>query len=130
MRIVVSLLTAVCFIVAAEASAIAVATPQSQALPSAPSPAPSTLSGSRRCFARSWQATARPRVSGSAVASSATRIASNVVVFSADPFGTLGNLGRHLFSRTAQARLARDALQVGRFRALTVQLRQSATVLF
>jgi len=98
MRIVVSLLTAVCFIVAAEASAIAVATPQSQALPSAPSPAPSTLSGSRRCFARSWQATARPRVSGSAVASSATRIASNVVVFSADPFGSqsppLGNLGR------------------------------------
>jgi hypothetical protein len=36
MRIVVSLLTAVCFIAAAEASATGVATPQSQAAPSAP----------------------------------------------------------------------------------------------
>ena len=38
MRIVVSLLTAVCFIAAAEASATGVATPQSQAAPSAPKP--------------------------------------------------------------------------------------------
>jgi len=38
MRIVVSLLTAVCFIAAAEASATGVATPQSQAAPS-----PSTI---------------------------------------------------------------------------------------
>jgi hypothetical protein len=38
MRIVVSLLTAVCFIAAAEASATGVATPQSQAAPSAPMP--------------------------------------------------------------------------------------------
>jgi hypothetical protein len=38
MRIVVSLLTAVCFIAAAEASATGVATPQSQAVPSAPKP--------------------------------------------------------------------------------------------
>jgi hypothetical protein len=38
MRIVVSLLTAVCFIAAAEASATGVATPQSQAAPSAPRP--------------------------------------------------------------------------------------------
>ena len=38
MRIVVSLLTAVCFIAAAEASATGVATPQSQAAPSAPNP--------------------------------------------------------------------------------------------
>jgi hypothetical protein len=62
------------------------------------SPAPSTSSSSRLCFARSWQATARPRVSGSAVSSSATLIASNVIVVSADPFGSqsppLGNLGR------------------------------------
>jgi hypothetical protein len=38
MRLVVSLLTAVCFIAAAEASASGVATPQSQAAPSAPKP--------------------------------------------------------------------------------------------
>ena len=38
MRIVVSLLTAVCFIAAAEASATGVATPQSQAAPSAQKP--------------------------------------------------------------------------------------------
>jgi hypothetical protein len=38
MRIVVSLLTAVCFIAAAEASATGVATPQSQAALSAPKP--------------------------------------------------------------------------------------------
>jgi hypothetical protein len=38
MRLVVSLLTAVCFIAAAEASATGVATPQSQAAPSAPKP--------------------------------------------------------------------------------------------
>jgi hypothetical protein len=38
MRLVVSLLTAVCFIAAAEASATHVATPQSQATPSAPKP--------------------------------------------------------------------------------------------
>jgi hypothetical protein len=40
MRLVVSLLTAVSFIAAAEASATGVATPQSQAAPSAP---PSTM---------------------------------------------------------------------------------------
>jgi hypothetical protein len=38
MRLVVSLLTAVCFIAAAEASAPGVATPQSQVPPSAPKP--------------------------------------------------------------------------------------------
>jgi hypothetical protein len=38
MRIVVSLLAAVCFIAAAEASATGVAAPQSQAAPSAPKP--------------------------------------------------------------------------------------------
>ncbi len=38
MRIVASLLTAVCFIAAAEANATGVATPQSQAAPSAPKP--------------------------------------------------------------------------------------------
>ena len=38
MRIVVSRLTAVCFIAAAEASATGLATPQSQAAPSAPKP--------------------------------------------------------------------------------------------
>ena len=38
MRIVVSLLTAACFIAAAEASATGVATPHSQAAPSAPKP--------------------------------------------------------------------------------------------
>ena len=38
MRLVVSLLTAVCFIAAAEASATGVATPQSQAAPSAQKP--------------------------------------------------------------------------------------------
>ena len=38
MRLVVSLLTAVCFIAAAEASATVVATPQSQAAPSAAKP--------------------------------------------------------------------------------------------
>jgi hypothetical protein len=37
MRLIVSLLTAVCFIAAAEASSTGVATPQSQAAPSAPS---------------------------------------------------------------------------------------------
>ena len=36
MRIVISLLTAVCFIAAAQASATGIATPQSQAAPSAP----------------------------------------------------------------------------------------------
>jgi hypothetical protein len=38
MRLVVSLLTAVCFIAAAEASATGVPTPQSRAAPSAPKP--------------------------------------------------------------------------------------------
>ena len=38
MRIVLSLLTAICLIVVAEASATGVATPQSQAAPSAPKP--------------------------------------------------------------------------------------------
>jgi hypothetical protein len=38
MRIVVSLLTAVCFIAVTEANAIGVATPRSQAAPSAPKP--------------------------------------------------------------------------------------------
>jgi hypothetical protein len=38
MRMVVSLLTAVCFIAAAEASSTGVATPQSQVTPSAPKP--------------------------------------------------------------------------------------------
>jgi hypothetical protein len=38
MRIVVALLTAVCFIAAAAANATGVATPQSQAAPSAPKP--------------------------------------------------------------------------------------------
>jgi hypothetical protein len=38
MRLVVSLLTAVCFIATAEANATGVATPQSQASPSAPRP--------------------------------------------------------------------------------------------
>jgi hypothetical protein len=38
MRLVVSLLTAVCFIAAAEASPTGVATPRSQAAPSAPKP--------------------------------------------------------------------------------------------
>jgi hypothetical protein len=38
MRLVVPLLTAVCFIVAAEANAIGVPTPQPQAAPSAPKP--------------------------------------------------------------------------------------------
>jgi hypothetical protein len=52
MRIVVSLLTAVCFIAAAEVNATGVATPQSQAAPSAPKPStidiisqPSKLAG-------------------------------------------------------------------------------------
>jgi hypothetical protein len=63
-------------------------------------PKPSTIdiSGSRRYFIRSWPATVRPRVSGSAISSSATLIASNVIILSADPFGSqsppLGNLGR------------------------------------
>ena len=52
------------------------------------SPAPPTSSGSRRYFVRSWRATARPPVSGSAVGSSATLIASNVIVLSAGPFGS------------------------------------------
>ena len=38
MRLVVSLLTAVCFIAAAEASATSIVTPQSQAAPLAPKP--------------------------------------------------------------------------------------------
>ena len=38
MRLVVSLLTAVCFVAAAEASTTGVATPKSQAAPSAPKP--------------------------------------------------------------------------------------------
>jgi hypothetical protein len=38
MRLVVSLLTAVCFIATAEASATGIATPQSRAAPSAPKP--------------------------------------------------------------------------------------------
>jgi hypothetical protein len=71
------------------------------------SPAPSTSSDNRRYFIRNWQATARPRVSGSAVSSSATLIASNVIVLSADPFGSQAlpweTLGGHLFSPTAQA---------------------------
>jgi hypothetical protein len=48
------------------------------------SPAPSTSSSSRRYFVRSWHATGRPRVSGSETGSSATLIASNVIVLSAD----------------------------------------------
>jgi len=105
MRIVVCLLTAVCFIAVAEASATGAATPQSQAAPSAPKP--STIDIIKRCFVRSWPATARPRVSGSAVSSSATLIASDVIVLSADPFGSQTlpweTLGGYLFSPTAQA---------------------------
>jgi hypothetical protein len=96
MRLVV-LLTAVCFIAAAEASATVLRRSLRVRLRHR-SPASSTSSGSRRCFVRNWQATARPRVSGSAISSSATLIASNVIVLSADPFGSqsppLGNLGR------------------------------------
>jgi hypothetical protein len=97
MRLVVSLLTAVCFITAAQANANGVATPQSQA---APKPNTIDMIRHRRRFVRNWQATARPRVSGSAVSSSATLIASNVIVFRL-PFSlrqqaapSLGNLGR------------------------------------
>jgi hypothetical protein len=61
MRIVVSLLTAVYFIAAAEASATSVATPQSQAAPSPPKPStidiiqqPSLL---RQKLARNWTTT-------------------------------------------------------------------------
>jgi hypothetical protein len=43
MRIITSLLTAVYFIAAAEASAAGVATPQSQATPSAPKPSTSDI---------------------------------------------------------------------------------------
>jgi hypothetical protein len=75
MRIVVSLLTAALFVAAARRLR-----PQS--------PAPSTSSGSRHYIIRSWQVIARPRVSGSAVSSSATLTASNVIVLSADPFGS------------------------------------------
>jgi hypothetical protein len=109
MRLVVSLLTAVCFIAAAEASTTGLLrrSPRPRRRPR--SPAPSTSSGSRRYFVRSWQATARPRVSGSAAGSSATLIASDVIVLSADPFGSqsppLGNLGRAFIFATAQARL-------------------------
>jgi hypothetical protein len=39
-------------------------------------------------FVRNWQATARPRVNGSAISGSATLIAANVIVLSADPFGS------------------------------------------
>jgi hypothetical protein len=60
-----------------------------------------------------WQAIARQCVNGSAVSSSATLIASDVVVLSADPFGSqsppLGNLGRALVSPAGQARLAASA---------------------
>jgi hypothetical protein len=83
------------------------------------SPAPSTSSGSRRYFIRSWQATARPRVSGSAVSSSATPIASNVIILPADPSAAKAlpweTLGGHLFSLTAQVGLA---WRFGRFCAL------------
>jgi len=48
-------------------------------------PAPPTSSGSRRCFVRSWQATARPRVNGSAVGSSAILIASKVIILFCRP---------------------------------------------
>ena len=72
-----------------------------------PSPAPSTSSDSRRYFVRSWLATARRRVSGSAVSNSATLTASNVIVLSADPVGSQSpSLGRPWegisFSPTAQ----------------------------
>jgi hypothetical protein len=59
MRIIVSLLTAICFIAVAQAT---------------PAPKPSTID-------------IIPPVSGSAVSSSATPIASDVTVLSADPFG-------------------------------------------
>jgi hypothetical protein len=66
-----------------------------------PSPAPSTSSSNRLCFARSLQATARPRVSGSAVSSSATLIASNVTYFLPIPSAAKAlpreTLGGHLF---------------------------------
>jgi hypothetical protein len=73
------------------------------------SQAPSISSGSRRCFVRSWQATARPPVSGSEAGSSATLIASDVFGFSADPFGSqsppLGNLGRAFVFALGSGRL-------------------------
>jgi hypothetical protein len=72
-----------------------------QAAPSARSRAPSTSTGSRRCFVRSWQATARPRVSGSAASSSATLIASTVILLWPTLFGSqsppLGTPGRYSF---------------------------------
>jgi hypothetical protein len=58
------------------------------------SPASSTSSSSRRYCVRGWQATARPLVSGSAVGSSATLIASNVIVLSADPSAAKPSLGK------------------------------------
>jgi hypothetical protein len=128
MRLVVSLLTAVCLIAAAEANTTGVAPPQSQAAPSAPEP--STID-----FVRNWQATARPRVSGSAVSSSATPIASNVIILSLptlrQPKPSLGKPWEGIcFRLRLRPDWERDALQVGRSRALTVRPRKSATVLF
>jgi hypothetical protein len=100
MRIVASLLTAACFIAAAEASTTGVAPPQSQAAPSAPEPSTVDII-SRRCFVKSSQATARPRVSGSAAGSSATPIASNVIVLLPTPSAAKAlpweTLGGYLF---------------------------------
>jgi hypothetical protein len=59
-------------------------------------------SGNRRSFVRSWRGTARPPVSGSANSSSATPIASNVIILPTDPLGSQAlpweTLGGHLFS--------------------------------
>src|SRR5215813_10349486 len=74
------------------------------------SPAPSTSSSGRRYFVRSWQATTvRPPVSGSAAGSSATRIASDVIVLLPTPSAAKAlpweTLGGYCFSPRAQARL-------------------------
>jgi hypothetical protein len=95
MRVIVSLLIAVCFIAAVEANATGVAMPQSQAAPSAPKPNIIDMIRQPCCFVRSWQATARPRVSGSAVSSSATLDASNLTL----PWETLGGYCFRLWLR-------------------------------
>jgi hypothetical protein len=86
MRIVVSLLTAALFVAAAQAT---------------PAPNPSTIDIIRQpSLLRQKLAgnNCQTTCSGSAAGSSATLIASNVIVLSADPFGSqsppLGNLGR------------------------------------
>jgi hypothetical protein len=98
MRLTVSLLTAASFIATAEASATGIATPQSQAAPSDPKPSTTDIISQPSLLRQKLAGNCTTTCQWIGGRHSATPIASDVIVLSADPFGSqsppLGNLGR------------------------------------